>query len=154
MIYRRKLLQRAYDSTQPRGATPGWRCNAKHFFSRSSSLSGTGTNLLKSELRLITAARPGEIDVRLVWRLEGLDLTTPTGRAMAGLLPVFAAVEHEPSAHGFERALPSGSCGESIRAGPVAVGKSQPNQETTRAGVSKAEIAGPREISAPPCAEF
>jgi putative DNA-invertase from lambdoid prophage Rac len=69
------------------------------------------------------AARRREIDLVLVWRLdrwgqslpdlvtrleelnhlgvgfvsltEALDLTTPTGRAMAGLLSVFAAFEHE-----------------------------------------------------------
>ena len=69
-------------------------------------------------MQLINAARRREIDVVLVWRLdrwgrsvadlvstlqeltelgvgfvsltEALDLTTPTGRAMAGLLAVFA----------------------------------------------------------------
>src|ERR1041384_4770961 len=73
--------------------------------------------------RLIEAARRREIDVVLVWRLgrwgrsvtdllatlqelehlgvgivsltEALDLTTPAGRAMAGLLAVFAAFERE-----------------------------------------------------------
>jgi DNA invertase Pin-like site-specific DNA recombinase len=71
----------------------------------------------------MAAARRREIDVVLVWRLdrwgrsladlavtlkemselgvgfvslaEALDLTTPTGRAMAGLLSVFAEFEHE-----------------------------------------------------------
>ena len=73
--------------------------------------------------KLINAARRREIDVVLVWRLdrwgrsvtdllatlqelehlgvgfvsltEALDLTTPGGRAMAGLLAVFAAFERE-----------------------------------------------------------
>src|SRR3954451_14482149 len=73
--------------------------------------------------RLLDAARRREIDVVLVWRLdrwgrsvtdllatlqelehlgvgfvsltEALDLTTPAGRAMAGLLAVFAAFERE-----------------------------------------------------------
>lgn len=73
--------------------------------------------------KLIDAARRREIDVVLVWRLdrwgrsvadllatlqelehlgvgfvsltEALDLTTPAGRAMAGLLAVFAAFERE-----------------------------------------------------------
>src|ERR671928_247749 len=73
--------------------------------------------------KLLEAARRREIDLVLVWRLdrwgrslpdlvttleelnhlgvgfvsltEALDLTTPTGRAMAGLLSVFAAFEHE-----------------------------------------------------------
>src|ERR1022692_5330076 len=71
----------------------------------------------------MVAARRREIDVVLVWRLdlwgrsladlvvtlkelaqlgvgfvsltEALDLTTPMGRAMAGLLSVFAEFEHE-----------------------------------------------------------
>jgi putative DNA-invertase from lambdoid prophage Rac len=84
-----------------------------------------GSGAAERELRgkLIDAARRREIDVVLVWRLdrwgrslvdlvvtlkelaelgvafvsltEALDLTTPTGRAMAGLLSVFAAFEHE-----------------------------------------------------------
>ena len=84
-----------------------------------------GSGAVERELRgkLIDAARRREIDVVLVWRLdrwgrslvdlvvtlkelaelgvafvsltEALDLTTPTGRAMAGLLSVFAAFEHE-----------------------------------------------------------
>jgi DNA invertase Pin-like site-specific DNA recombinase len=73
--------------------------------------------------RLLEAARRREIDVVLVWRLdrwgrpvtdllvtlqelehlgvgfvsltEALDLTTPTGRAMAGLLAIFAEFERE-----------------------------------------------------------
>ena len=84
-----------------------------------------GSGAAERELReeLLAAARRREIDVVLVWRLdrwgrsladlvitlkelaalgvgfvsltEALDLTTPTGRAMAGLLSVFAAFEHE-----------------------------------------------------------
>ena len=84
-----------------------------------------GSGAVERELRgkLIDAARRREIDVVLVWRLdrwgrslvdlvitlkelaelgvafvsltEALDLTTPTGRAMAGLLSVFAASEQE-----------------------------------------------------------
>ena len=84
-----------------------------------------GSGASERELRetLIAAARRREIDVVLVWRLdrwgrsvadlvstlqelqhlgvgfvsltEALDLTTPTGRAMAGLLAVFAEFERE-----------------------------------------------------------
>jgi putative DNA-invertase from lambdoid prophage Rac len=84
-----------------------------------------GSGAVERELRenLLAAARRREIDVVLVWRLdrwgrsladlvvtlkelaelgvgfvsltEALDLTTPTGRAMAGLLSVFAEFEHE-----------------------------------------------------------
>jgi putative DNA-invertase from lambdoid prophage Rac len=73
---------------------------------------------------------------------ETLDLTTPTGRAMAGLLSVFAEFERE-------------ILGERIRAGiaearlkgkhlgrPVTVGKKAVQiHKLYRAGVSKAEIA-------------
>ena len=84
-----------------------------------------GSGAAERELRekLLDSARRREIDVVLVWRLdrwgrslvdlvvtlkelvelgvafvsltEALDLTTPTGRALAGLLSVFAAFEHE-----------------------------------------------------------
>ena len=84
-----------------------------------------GSGAVERELRekLMAAARRREIDVVLVWRLdrwgrsladlvvtlkelselgvgfvsltEALDLTTPTGRAMAGLLSVFAEFERE-----------------------------------------------------------
>src|ERR1700688_921603 len=84
-----------------------------------------GSGAAERELRekLLTAARRRDIDAVLVWRLdrwgrslvdlvvtlkelselgvgfvsltEALDLTTPTGRAMAGLLSVFAEFEHE-----------------------------------------------------------
>ena len=61
--------------------------------------------------KVLEAARRREIDVVLVWRLdrwgrsvtdvgfvsltEALDLTTPAGRAMAGLLAIFAEFERE-----------------------------------------------------------
>jgi hypothetical protein len=86
-----------------------------------------GSGAVKREARekLLEAARRREIDVVLVWRLdrwgrsvtdllatlqelehlgvgfvsltETLDLTTPAGRAMAGLLAVFAAFERDPN---------------------------------------------------------
>ena len=83
--------------------------------------SGAADRALRQQL--LDAARRREIDVVLVWRLdrwgrsvadlvstlqelivlgvgfvsltEALDLTTPTGRAMAGLLAVFAEFERE-----------------------------------------------------------
>jgi putative DNA-invertase from lambdoid prophage Rac len=83
--------------------------------------SGAADRALRQQL--VDAARRREIDVVLVWRLdrwgrsvadlistlqelialgvgfvsftEALDLTTPTGRAMAGLLAVFAEFERE-----------------------------------------------------------
>jgi DNA invertase Pin-like site-specific DNA recombinase len=84
---------------------------------------GSGASQRQLREQLLEAARRREIDVVLVWRLdrwgrslpdlvttleelnhlgvgfvsltEALDLTTPTGRAMAGLLSVFAAFEHD-----------------------------------------------------------
>jgi putative DNA-invertase from lambdoid prophage Rac len=84
---------------------------------------GSGAARRDAREKLLEAARRREIDVVLVWRLdrwgrsvtdllatlrelehlgvgfvsltEALDLTTPAGRAMAGLLAVFAAFERE-----------------------------------------------------------
>ena len=84
---------------------------------------GSGAARREAREELLEAARRREIDVVLVWRLdrwgrsvmdllatlqelehlgvgfvsltEALDLTTPAGRAMAGLLAVFAAFERE-----------------------------------------------------------
>ena len=84
---------------------------------------GSGASQRQKREELLEAARRREIDVVLVWRLdrwgrsvtdllatlqelehlgvgfvsltEALDLTTPTGRAMAGLLAVFAEFERE-----------------------------------------------------------
>jgi DNA invertase Pin-like site-specific DNA recombinase len=84
---------------------------------------GSGAAQRQLREKLLEAARRREIDVVLVWRLdrwgrsvpdllatlqelehlgvgfvsltEALDLTTPTGRAMAGLLAIFAAFERE-----------------------------------------------------------
>ena len=83
----------------------------------------SGASQRESREKLMAAARRREIDVVLVWRLdrwgrsvtdllatlqelehlgvgfvsltEALDLTTPAGRAMAGLLAVFAEFERE-----------------------------------------------------------
>ena len=84
---------------------------------------GSGASERQLREKLLEAARRREIDGVLVWRLdrwgrsladlvatlqelshlgvgfvsltEALDLTTPAGRAMAGLLAVFAEFEHE-----------------------------------------------------------
>ena len=84
---------------------------------------GSGAAKREARERLLEAARQREIDVVLVWRLnrrgrsvtdllatlqelnhlgvgfvfltEALDLTTPAGRAMAGLLAIFAEFERE-----------------------------------------------------------
>ena len=84
---------------------------------------GSGASQRQAREKLLEAARRRDIDVVLVWRLDrwgrsvtdllatlqelehlgvgfvsltqALDLTTPAGRAMAGLLAVFAAFERE-----------------------------------------------------------
>jgi DNA invertase Pin-like site-specific DNA recombinase len=84
---------------------------------------GSGASARKLREKIVEAARRRQIDVVLVWRLdrwgrsvtdllatlqelehlgvgfvsltEALDLTTPAGRAMAGLLAVFAEFERE-----------------------------------------------------------
>ncbi len=84
---------------------------------------GSGVNNRPQREQLLQAARRRELDAILVWRLdrwgrsladlvltlkelaelgvgfvsltEALDLTTPTGRALAGLLAVFAEFERE-----------------------------------------------------------
>src|SRR5271168_4590943 len=131
---------------------------------------GSGASQRELRKSLIAAARRREIDVVLVWRLdrwgrsvadlvstlqelqhlgvgfvsltEALDLTTPAGRAMAGLLAVFAEFERE-------------ILRERVRAGLVHArekGKRLGRPRTAalhasqvwnlyRAGVSKAEIA-------------
>jgi DNA invertase Pin-like site-specific DNA recombinase len=129
-----------------------------------------GSGAFERELRqkLMEAARRREIDIVLVWRLdrwgrslpdlvttleelndlgvgfvsltEALDLTTPTGRAMAGLLSVFAAFEHEILRErvraGLTHARQNG-----IRLGRPATAaiKSAEIRKLYRNGVSKAE---------------
>ncbi len=89
---------------------------------------GSGASERELREKLMAAARRREIDVVMVWRLdrwgrsladlvvslqelaelgvgfvsltEALDLTTPAGRAMAGLLSVFSAFEQRFSANG------------------------------------------------------
>ena len=84
---------------------------------------GSGASVRELRQKLLDAARRRDIDVVVVWRLdrwgrsmadlvttlqelrdlnvgfvsltEALDLTTPSGRAMAGLLAVFAEFERE-----------------------------------------------------------
>jgi putative DNA-invertase from lambdoid prophage Rac len=100
-------------------------CAAKRGWTIAAQIKDVGSGASQRELRttLIAAARRREIDVVLVWRLdrwgrsvanlvstlqelqhlgvgfvsltEALDLTTPAGRAMAGLLAVVAEFERE-----------------------------------------------------------
>jgi putative DNA-invertase from lambdoid prophage Rac len=122
------------------------------------------------QVREVEAARRREIDVVLVWRLdrwgrsvtdllatlqelehlgvgfvsltEALDLTTPAGRAMAGLLAIFAEFEREllrertraDLAHARQNGKPLGR--------PATAAIHTPEiRKLHRAGVSKSEIA-------------
>ena len=130
----------------------------------------SGASQHESREKLLAAARRREIDVVLVWRLdrwgrsvtdllatlqelehlgvgfvsltEALDLTTPAGRAMAGLLAVFAEFEREILRErvraGLEQARRNGQrLGRPITAALHA----DQVRKLDRAGISKAEIA-------------
>jgi putative DNA-invertase from lambdoid prophage Rac len=131
-----------------------------------------GSGAVERELRekLMAAARRREIDVVLVWRLdrwdrsladlvvtlkelselgvgfvsltEALDLTTPTGRAMAGLLSVFAEFEHEILRERIRAGIVEARR-KGIRLGrPITAAKKAAQiRKLHRTGVSKAEIA-------------
>ncbi len=131
-----------------------------------------GSGASQRELRetLLVTARRREIDVVLVWRLdrwgrsvadlvstlqelqhlgvgfvsltEALDLTTPAGRAMAGLLAVFAEFEREilrdrvcaGLAHARQQ-------GKRLGRPPSAAHKAIEVRKLHRQGISKSEIA-------------
>ncbi len=131
---------------------------------------GSGTSQRELREKVLDAARRRDIDVVLVWRLdrwgrsvadllatlqelehlgvgfvsltEALDLTTPTGRALAGLLAVFAEFEkdilRERVRAGLAYARQNGKrLGRPVTAALHAVQV----RKLFRAGVSKAEIA-------------
>jgi putative DNA-invertase from lambdoid prophage Rac len=131
---------------------------------------GSGASQRERREQLLEAARRREIDVVLVWRLdrwgrsvtdllatlqelehlgvgfvsltEALDLTTPAGRAMAGLLAVFAEFEREilreRARAGLAHARQNGQrLGRPVTAGLHA----DKIRKLHRAGTSKSEIA-------------
>ena len=131
-----------------------------------------GSGAAERELRekLMAAARRREIDAVVVWRLdrwgrsladlvttleelaklsvgfvsltEALDLTTPTGRAMAGLLSVFAQFENEILRERIRVGIAEARLQGKHLGRPVTVGKMGGQiRKLHRAGVSKAEIA-------------
>ncbi|HEX7530136.1 MAG TPA: recombinase family protein [Pyrinomonadaceae bacterium] len=131
-----------------------------------------GSGAAERELRekLLAAARRREIDVVLVWRLdrwgrslvdlvvtlkelaglgvsfvsltEALDLTTPTGRAMAGLLSVFAEFEHEILRERIRAGIAEARLKGKHLGRPLTVAKKADQiRKLHRAGISKAEIA-------------
>jgi putative DNA-invertase from lambdoid prophage Rac len=131
---------------------------------------GSGTAKREAREKLLAAARRREIDVVLVWRLdrwgrsvtdllatlqelehlgvgfvsltEALDLTTPTGRAMAGLLAVFAVFEREILSErtraGLAHALQNG---KRLGRPATAALHAAEIRNLNRSGVSKSEIA-------------
>jgi len=131
-----------------------------------------GSGAVKREARekLLEAARRREIDLVLVWRLdrwgrsvtdllatlqelehlgvgfvsltEALDLTTPSGRAMAGLLAVFAAFEREILQERTKAGLAHArQNGKRLGRPATAAIHDAEMRKLHRAGVSKSEIA-------------
>src|ERR1700678_1967694 len=131
-----------------------------------------GSGAAQRELRatLIAAARRREIDVVLVWRLdrwgrsvadlvstlqelqhldvgfvsltEALDLTTPAGRAMAGLLSVFAEFEREILRERVRAGLAHArQNGKRLGRPATAAAHAAEIGKLYRAGISKSEIA-------------
>jgi len=131
---------------------------------------GSGAAKRVAREKLLAAARRRELDVVLVWRLdrwgrsvtdllatlqelehlgvgfvsltEALDLTSPAGRAMAGLLAIFAEFEREilreRTRAGLAQARQNGKrLGRPITAGL----HSAEIRKLYRAGIAKAEIA-------------
>jgi len=131
---------------------------------------GSGAEERELREQLLAAARRREIDVVLVWRLdrwgrslvdlivtlkelaslgvgfvsltEALDLTTPTGRAMAGLLSVFAEFEHEILRERIRAGIAEARLNGKHLGRPLTVGKKASQiRKLYLAGVSKAQIA-------------
>src|SRR6266702_3122809 len=145
---------------------------AKRGWTVALSIKEVGSGAAERELRenLMTAARRREIDLVLVWRLdrwgrslvdllvtmkeltqlgvgfvsltEALDLTTPTGRAMAGLLSVFAEFEHEILRERIRAGIAEARLQGKHLGRPLTVAKKAGQiRKLHRSGVSKAEIA-------------
>jgi putative DNA-invertase from lambdoid prophage Rac len=131
---------------------------------------GSGASQRRLREKLLNAARRREIDVVLVWRLdrwgrsvtdllatlqelehlgvgfvsltEALDLTTPAGRAMAGLLAVFAAFEREILGERVRAGLAHAQQnGKRLGRPPTAARHTAEIRKLHRAGVSKSEVA-------------
>jgi putative DNA-invertase from lambdoid prophage Rac len=131
---------------------------------------GSGASQREKREQLLEAARRREIDVVLVWRLdrwgrsvtdllatlqelehlgvgfvsltEALDLTTPAGRAMAGLLAVFAEFEREILRERVRAGLAHArQNGQRLGRPATAAVHARQVRKLHRAGTSKAEIA-------------
>jgi DNA invertase Pin-like site-specific DNA recombinase len=131
---------------------------------------GSGAVQREAREKLLEAARRREIDVVLVWRLdrwgrsvtdllatlqelehlgvgfvsltEALDLTTPTGRAIAALLAVFAEFEREILRERVRAGLAEARLnGTRLGRPATAAKKAAEVRKLHHAGISKAEIA-------------
>lgn len=131
---------------------------------------GSGASQRELRTTLIAAARRREVDVVLVWRLdrwgrsvadlvstlqelqhlgvgfvsltEALDLTTPAGRAMAGLLAVFAEFEREILRERVRAGLAHARRqGKRLGRPPSVVHNAAVAWKLSRQGFSKSEIA-------------
>ena len=131
---------------------------------------GSGAAQREAREKLLDAARRREIDIVVVWRLdrwgrsvtdllatlqelehlgvgfvsltEALDLTTPSGRAMAGLLAVFAEFEREILRERVRAGLADAQRNGQRLGRPMTAGlHADKVRKLHRAGVSKAEIA-------------
>src|SRR5271156_4451612 len=131
---------------------------------------GSGAQQRELRASLIAAARRREIDVVLVWRLdrwgrsvadlvatlqelqhlgvgfvsltEALDLTTPAGRAMAGLLAVFAEFERDILRERVRAGLVHArQQGKRLGRPPSVVHNAPVIWKLCRQGISKSEIA-------------
>jgi len=131
---------------------------------------GSGAAKREAREKLMEAARRREIDVVLVWRLdrwgrsvtdllatlqelehlgvgfvsltEALDLTTPAGRAMAGLLAIFAEFEREILRERTRAGLAHArENGKRLGRPATAAVYAAEIRKLHRAGVSKSEIA-------------
>ena len=131
---------------------------------------GSGATQRQSREKLLEAARRRKIDVVLVWRLdrwgrsvadllatlqelehlgvgfvsltEALDLTTPAGRAMAGLLAVFAAFEREVLGERVRAGLAHArQNGKRLGRPATATMHADRVRKLRRSGLSKSEIA-------------
>ena len=136
---------------------------------------GSGASQRERREQLLEAARRREINVVLVWRLdrwgrsvtdllatlqelehlgvgfvsltEALDLTTPAGRAMAGLLAVFAEFEREILRERVRAGLAHARQTGQRLGRPLTAGlHSDQVRKLYRAGTSKSEIARRLEI--------
>jgi DNA invertase Pin-like site-specific DNA recombinase len=131
---------------------------------------GSGASQRQLREKVLEAARRREIDVVLVWRLDGwgrsvadlratlqelahlgvgfvslteaLDLTTPAGRAMAALLAVFAEFEREILRERVRAGLAHARQNGKKLGRPLTAGlRVNQVRKLHNAGVSKAEIA-------------